>query len=186
MSLKFWNNLSPTKKRILTIAIVFVAVTIVTGLAMLTPVTKTQATDTNNQVNQTVTSLEQPGEESLFTSIFGNNFFITMIMFIPFLGPLFGFITFYNTGVVVESEAIAQGYPPGALYAAQFLLPVIWLEFISYSTAMAASMWLSARIIQGDFKHEITNTAKFMALCAIILLISAAIETALIYAVKSS
>jgi len=186
MSLRFWNNFSPRNKRILIIALVFVAVTIITGLAMLTPVTNTQAQDTNNQVNQTVQSLEQPGEESLFTSIFGNNFFITMIMFIPFLGPIFGVIVFYNTGVVLESEAIAQGYLPAAVFASEFLSPIFWLEFIAYSTAMAGSIWLSARMLQGGFRHEITNTCKFIALCAVILLVSAAIETALIYAIKTN
>jgi len=180
MSLGFWNNLSPKWKRIITIALVFVAITVTTGLAMLTPVTHQQAVDTDNEVNQTVQALQ--ANNSLLTGIFGNNFFLTMIMFIPFIGPVIGFITFYNTGVVLESEAIAQGYPPSLTFAAQFLLPIIWLEFIAYSTAIAASIWLSARMFQGSFRHEIINTAKFIALCAVILLVSAVIETALIYA----
>ena len=178
MSLGFWNNLSPRGKRILTIALIFVAITITTGLALLTPVTHQQAVDTNNEINQTVQALQ--AHDSLLTGIFGNNFFLTMIMFIPFIGPVIGFIIFYNTGVVLESEAIALGYPPSMTFLTQFLLPIIWLEFIAYSTAMAASIWLSARMLQRSFKHEIINTAKFVALCAVILLVSAVIETAII------
>lgn len=184
MSQGFWNNLSPRGKRIITIALVFVAITITTGLALLTPVTHQQAVDTNNQVNQTVQSLQGLGTESLLTGIFGNNFFLTMIMFIPFVGPLIGFITFYNTGIVLESEAIAGGYPPSLYFVAEFLLPVIWMEFIAYSIAIAASFWLSARMLQGSFRHEIINTAKFIAVCAVILLASAIIETAIIVAVQ--
>jgi hypothetical protein len=180
MSLGFWNNLSPRGKRIITIALIFVAITITTGLALLTPVTHQQAVDTNNEINQTVQALQ--AHDSLLTGIFGNNFFLTMIMFIPFIGPVIGFIIFYNTGVVLESEAIALGYPPSMTFLTQFLLPIIWLEFIAYSTAMAASIWLSARMLQGSFKHEIINTAKFVALCAVILLVSAVIETAIISA----
>jgi hypothetical protein len=178
MSMAFWNNLSPRAKRIITIALIFVAITITTGLALLTPVTHQQAVDTNNEINQTVQALQ--ANNSLLTGIFGNNFFLTMIMFIPFIGPVIGLIIFYNTGVVLESEAIAQGYPPGLIFVTQFLLPIIWLEFIAYSTAMAASIWLSARMLQGSFRHEITNTAKFVALCAVILLVSAVIETVII------
>jgi uncharacterized membrane protein SpoIIM required for sporulation len=182
MNLGFWNNFSPREKRIVTIALVFVAITITTGLAMLTPQTHQQAVDNNNEVNQTVTALQGLGTESLLTGIFGNNFFLTMIMFVPFIGPVIGFITFYNTGVVLESEAIARGYPPGVYFAAEFVLPIIWLEFIAYSTAIAASFWLSARMLQGSFRHEIINTAKFIAVCAVILLVSAVIETAIISA----
>ena len=184
MNLGFWNSLSPRGKRILTIALVLVAITIVTGLSMLTPMTHKQAVDTTNEINQTVQTLRGIGTEDLFTYIFGNNFFITMLMFIPFVGPLIGFIGFYNSGVGLESEAIALGYPPGLYFAAEFLVPIIWLEFIAYSTAIAASIWLSARILQGGFRHEIVNTAKFIAVCAVILLVSAAIETALIVALQ--
>jgi len=180
MSLGFWNNLSPKGKRIITIALIFVAITITTGLALLTPVTHQQAVDTDNEINKTVQALQ--AHDSLLTGIFGNNFFLTMIMFIPFIGPVMGFIIFYNTGVVLESEAIALGYPPSLAFATLFLLPIIWLEFIAYSTAMAASIWLSARMFQGSFRHELINTAKFVALCAVILLVSAVIETAIISA----
>jgi len=182
MSLGFWNNLSPRRKRIITIALIFVAVTIITGLAMLTPVSHQQAVDTTNEVNQTVQTLQGVGTDTLFTNIFGNNFFLTMMLFIPFVGPIIGFISFYNLGVTLESEAIALGYPPSLYFVAEFILPVIWLEFTAYSTAMAASIWLSARILQNKAKHELANTAKFISVCAVILLISAIIESAFIYA----
>jgi len=184
MSLRFWNSLSPRGKRILTIALVLVAAIIITGLSMLTPMTHKQAVDADNQFNQTIQSVEGAGGEEVFTWIFGHNLFITMLEFIPFIGPVIGFISAYATGTALESEAIAMGYSPALVFASELLLPIFWLEFISYSTAIAASIWLTVRILQGNFRHEIANTAKFLALCAVILLVSAAIETALIYAIK--
>jgi hypothetical protein len=183
--LGFWNSLSPRGKRILTIALVFVAVTIITGLAMLTPMTHSQAVDTDNQLNQTLQSAEGAGEGYVFiVAIYAHNLFITILEFIPFFGPVVGFISFYYTGVGMESQAIAMGYSPSLVFVSYLLDPIFWLEYISYSMAIAASIWLSVRILQGNGRHEIVNTAKFIALCAVILLVSAAIETVLIYAIK--
>lgn len=180
MSQKFPKNVSPLNKRMLTIAVVFAVIVVITGLAMLTPMDNKEAADLNNQVNQTVQSLQE--HDTLLQDIYGNNFFLTMLMFIPFIGPFIGSFIFYNTGVVLEAEAIAQGYSPSLVFVSLFINPIFWLEFTAYSIAIASSIWLSARLLQKGFTHEITNTAKFMSVCAVILLIGAVVETALINA----
>lgn len=178
MSLEFWKKSSPMRRRIITILVIFVAIVILTAVATLAPVNETQAHETYNDLNQTVNDLKH--SNSLLQFIFGNNFELTLIMFVPFIGPIFGFYVLFNTGVVLESSAIAQNLPPMLSYVALFLTPVVWLEFAAYSTAMAGSLWLSARIIQNRAKHELTNTAKFIAICAVLLLIGAIVETVLI------
>lgn len=180
MSLEFWKKASPKRRRIITIIIIFTVIVILTALATLTPIDEKTAIETNNEVNQTVNAMK--ANNTLLQDIYGNNFFLTMLMFVPFVGPILGFYTFYNTGVVIEAEAIAQHLPPTPSFFVLFLTPIAWLEFVSYSIAIAGSVWLSARMLQRSFKHELVNTAKFISVCAVLLLISAVIEAALISA----
>ena len=180
MSLDFWKNVSPVNRRIITIVLIFVVIVILSALATLTPMDKQQATKTNDNLNQTVNALK--ANNALLQYIYGNNFMITIIMFVPFIGPIFGFLVLYNTGVAIEAEAIARNISPMQTFFSLFLTPIAWLEFAAYSTAIAGSIWLSARTLQNMAKHELANTAKFIAVCAVILLVSAIIESELIYA----
>jgi hypothetical protein len=45
---------------------------------------------------------------------------------------------------------------------------------------MTESIWLFRRILQGRGKHEFKNACLFIALCAVLLLLGAIIETAII------
>lgn len=107
-------------------------------------------------------------------------------MFIPIFGPVFGFYALYNSGVAIEAQVIVEprlsGIPPIFALLTEFLLPVIWLEFIAYSTAFAESFWLIRRAMQGLFKKEIKNTAILIGISALLLVVGAIIETALIKA----
>jgi hypothetical protein len=190
VSFEFWKKTSRKLRRIITIVIIFAIIVIITVLGTLTPMDNNTAIQKNNELNQTVTAAK--ANNTLLEEIYGNNFYLTMLMFIPFVGPIIGFIAFYNTGVVIEAEAIAQtlsGHatlsPTLSLFSL-FLLPFAWLEFVSYSIAIAGSVWLSARVFQRGFKHELVNTAKFISICAVLLLIGAVIESALIYALSGS
>jgi hypothetical protein len=178
VSFEFWKKTSPMRKRIITIVIIFAIIVIITALATLTPMDNDTAIQNYNELNQTVNALK--ANNALFEYIYGNNFFLTMLMFIPFVGPIIGFIAFYNTGVIIEAEAIGLHLPPTLTFFALFLTPIAWLEFVSYSIAIAGSVWLSARIFQRSFKHELVNMAKFISICSVLLLISATIEAALV------
>jgi hypothetical protein len=170
------------RRRIITILLVFVAAVILTVIATLTPMTQQNAVATNNDINQTVNTMK--ANDALLQYIYGQNFMITMLLFVPFIGPVLGFVTFYNTGVALGAEFRAQvpSVPPPLVFSVEFIDPIFWLEFVSYSIAIAGGIWLSARILQGSARHEIRNTAKFISVCAVLLLISAVIEATLIYA----
>jgi hypothetical protein len=77
---------------------------------MLAPLTAMQANDISQNLNQTVDSLKT--NDALTPYIFGNNFMICLIMFIPIVGPIFGLYALFNTGTAITAIATSQGYPP--------------------------------------------------------------------------
>ena len=178
MSLSIWRNASPRRKRIYSIIAVFIVAVIITVIGSLVPVAADQAQQINNELNQTVSSASQSG--SLMQYIFGNNFFICLLMFVPILGPVFGLYVLFSTGVTVSAIATAQGYPSIFVLIALVITPVFWIEFTAYSTAMAESVWLFRRLLQGKGWRELRNTCIFISICAVILVVGAIVETALI------
>ena len=175
-----WKKSSTKRKRILSaIAILTIAV-LITALGMLIPTSQQEAEFINNNLNQTVNSLTQDGRIVQF--IFGNNFMICLLMFIPIIGPLLGFYALFNTGTVINAIAIAEGYPSGLVFIALFLTPVAWIEYAAYSTAISESIWLFRRILQKQTWKELRNTSIFISICGVLLLIGAIIETVIIVA----
>ncbi|MEM2970833.1 MAG: stage II sporulation protein M [Candidatus Bathyarchaeia archaeon] len=180
MNSEFWRSLPPLIKRIITIFIIFVFAVAMTTAGTLTPVEKQEAEELNKELEETITFLKE--HDSLLQFIFGNNFMLALIMFTPFIGPVFGGYVLYNTGYVIAANAAIEGYNPTlGFLLLLILMPFAWLEFAAYSAAMAESLWLTYRIFQGKGKRELVNVAKFIAVCAVILLVAAIIETALIY-----
>ena len=178
MSLGIWRNASAKRKRILSTIAIFIIALIVTVVGSLMPVDPQQARQINNDLNQTVTAAQQNG--TLVQSIFSNNFMITLIMFVPVLGPVFGFYTLFSTGTAINAIAIAQGYPLFLVLFSLVLTPVFWLEFAAYSTALAESIWLFRRILQGRGLRELKNLGILVAVCAGLLFLGAVIEAWLI------
>jgi uncharacterized membrane protein SpoIIM required for sporulation len=150
----------------------------ITAIGSFMPIDAQEADQINAELNQTVDSLSENG--ALMQYIFGNNFFICLLMFIPILGPLLGCYILFNTGTVIGAIATAGGYSSVIALVALFLTPIAWLEFAAYSVSMSESVWLFRRILQGRGKHEFKNACLFIALCAVLLLVGALIETALI------
>jgi hypothetical protein len=178
MNLGIWKNASPKRKRILSAIIMFIIAVVVTVAGSLMPVDPQQAKQINDELNQTVTTATQSG--MLMQYILGNNFFICLLMFIPVLGPIFGLYVLFNTGVAISAFATAQGFPSIIAFVALVITPVFWLEFAAYSTAMAMSVWLFRRILQGRGWRELRNTSIFISICAVLLVIGAVVEAALI------
>lgn len=178
MSLSIWKNASPRLKRILsTIAILILCLAvIIAGTA--TPVPQEQASEISNDLNQTVQSLLE--NDALLQYIFGNNFMICLIMFIPIFGPIFGLYVLYNTGAVIGAIAIAGNFPPLLGFLVLLLTPVAWLEFFAYSIAIAESVWLVRRILQRRIRHELVNASILISICAVLLLLGAIIEIVMI------
>jgi hypothetical protein len=179
MILDIWRNASPRRKRILSAIAIFVIALIITIIGSLVPVDAQEASQINDNLDQTVTSLGEEGV--LMQFIFGNNFIICLLMFIPVLGPLLGFYALFNTGMVVSAIATAEGYPLFLVFFSLVLTPVFWLEFAAYSIAISESVWLFRRILQRRGWRELKNACIFVSICAVLLFLGAVVETALIY-----
>ena len=175
-----WKKSSSKRKRILSaIAISFLAL-LVTALGMLVPTSQQEAELINNNLNQTVSSLTQGG--GIVQFIFGNNFMICLLMFIPIIGPLLGFFALFNTGTVINAIAIAEGYHSTLVFIALFLTPVAWIEYAAYSTAISESIWLFRRFLQKQTWRELRITSIFISICGVLLLIGAIVEAVIIFA----
>jgi hypothetical protein len=153
----------------------------VTAIGMLMPISPEEAELINNNLNQTVNSLSQEG--GMIQFIFGNNFMICLLMFIPIIGPFLGFYALFNTGTVINAIAIAEGYPSTLVFIALFITPVAWIEYAAYSTAISESIWLFKRFLQKRTWSELKIACIFISICAILLLIGAIVETAIIFIV---
>jgi hypothetical protein len=111
--------------------------------------------------------------------LFGHNFFLTLIMFTPFVGPFFGAFSSFSTGFGIEIIAIAKNTSTASLFGYLFLFPHTWLEFFTYSLAMSQSVFLSIAVIRGRFRQELIRTCVIMAVCALVLFFAAFLEVIL-------
>jgi uncharacterized membrane protein SpoIIM required for sporulation len=183
-----WASFSSRSKRIITVLACFVFCVVVTIAGVLTPISAQDAKATNQDLdnirNEIKNETTTVGLWRGALSIFQNNFIIDLIMFVPIAGPVFGSYALYNTGLALNAESNStenQSHLSGViLFFLLFLFPHTWLEFIAYSTALAASIWLTWRIIRRGGKREIVRTGMFIAICAGLLLLGAFIEAYLI------
>ncbi len=100
-------------------------------------------------------------------------------MFVPIIGPVLGLLIMFDTGTLTAAIATSQGIPALLALAITFI-PIGFIEFTAYSTAMAESVWLFRRLLQGRRLRELRNAAVFVGICSVILALSALLETALI------
>lgn len=175
MRLSFWQTFPPRIKRIITVVAFFFLAIIITIAGTLTPLSHEDASSINDE-------LEQLRPKVSVQYIFGNNFMLCLAMFVPIAGPIFGSYVLYNTGVVIAAQSIANDLPPLITFFTLLIFPYAWLEFFAYSTAFAESFWLIRRIIQRRSRREIVNACILISLCAVLLLVAAIIEIALIEA----
>ena len=173
MAYNFWRN-APTKiKRILTIAAFFLLSIIITVAGVLTPLSNEEASEIEKE-------LEGIQENVNVQLIFGNNFMICLAMFVPIAGPIFGSYVLHNTGIVIAAASVSEGLPSLLVFTFLFAFPFTWLEFLAYSIAFAQSVWLTWRIIQHKGRKELVNTCVLISICAVVLLIAAIVEMAII------
>jgi len=177
LDLSFWTNASSKRKRIYSIIIIFILAFIVTVIGSYIPLSHQDATSISNGLNATLNTHKSNG--SLTEYIFFNNFSICLVMFVPLIGPIIGFIILGNTGLALGAISYVQGYPVWIELLSLVLTPVFWLEFTAYSTAIAEGIWLTRRLLQRRWL-ELKNTAILIGICAAILIVSAIIEVWLI------
>jgi len=176
MSMIWWKNVSSLSKRLMMTAFVLVTLVVILSIGTLMPISQSEAQATDKQLTDQVNYLGDNG--LLVPYIFGNNLMITLIMFIPFVGPIFGAYVIFNTGTIIAARSVAEGIPPLFWVGALLVNPIFWLEFAAYSLAVSASIWLTLRIFQHRTLHELSNTTKFVTISAVLLLAGAIVETA--------
>jgi len=183
LALNFWRKAPPKIKRILTIAMFFLFSIIITVAGILTPLSEEEINILGPGLEETHRIVDSLSKMQQVSFIFGNNFMICLAGFIPIAGPIFECYVLYSTGVVLSAYTaydVTIEASPLMLFFFLFLFPFTWLEFAAYSTAIAGSIWLTWRIIHHKGKREIKNTCILISICAVMLLVAAIIEAALI------
>ena len=178
MNVPIWTEASPRRRRIFSIVAVLIVALAVTAIGSMLPIDEDEADRISNELNQTVAVLKDQGVLTQY--IFGNNFMICMLMFVPIVGPLAGLFIMFTTGSVVGAIATAGGYPSVVALVSLFITPVAWLEFAAYATAMGESVWLFRRLLQKRGVGELKKASIFVAISAVLLVVAAIVEVALI------
>ena len=181
---------SSKRKRLYFFLIMLIVAIVATVAGTFVPVDSQTAQQELNQLNQTVTQSQASG--TLPEYIFVNNYSITLAMFLPIVGAIFGFYVLFSTGVVLGIELRGQDYsgasvaassinPVTALLALAGIAAVFALEYVSYTVGIGESIWLFRRIMQRRW-FEVKNTALLIAICAALLAVGAVVETLIINA----
>ncbi len=180
INLSWWKTASTRRKRIYSIIFILVLSIVVTIVGTFVPLSTEEAKMIADQVNSTIT--ENRDIASLTGAIFVNNFSISLLMFIPIVGPILGFSILFTTGTALGAISMVQGYPIWVSLLALMITPIFWLEFVSYSLGMAESIWLFRRLLQRRWR-ELKWTAISIGIVAALLAIGAVVEAWLIIAV---
>ena len=172
-SIGAWRSISTRRKRAYSILFILVLAIVALAIGSMTTYDHDTAVSRSNVLNQTLN--RALASNNLTQTIFINNFSLTLLMFIPLIGVGIGLFIMYNTGVGLAAIATVQGYP--AYYAILDLMvnPIFWLEFVSYSIAMASCIWLIRRLLQERW-GELKWTAASIGVCALLLGLGAVIE----------
>jgi|LSQX01.2.fsa_nt_gb hypothetical protein len=177
--LSFWQNVSTKRKRVYSTLLVLLVTILAMAIGSFTPLGQSEAQFRSDALNQTIN--ESIASNTLTERIFFNNFFITLLMFIPLVGAGLGLFIIYNTGVTLSALSTIHGYPAYLGILELMATPVFWLEFVAYSIAMAGSIWLFRRILQQRLS-ELKWTALSIGISALLLIIGAFVEVWLINA----
>jgi len=170
------RRIGTLKSRLIIFAIALILSLAVTSLGATAKLETSEAQDIVQETNTVRDALEVAG----VPIIFGNNLMQTLMMFIPGLGSLWGFYVLYNTGRVIAAIGIVAKVDPLLLFASLFIYPFAWLEYISYSLAISESLWLAYAAVRHSFKRELVTACKVIAICAVLLLLAAFMEMAMI------
>jgi len=130
---------------------------------------------------QIATEVENLIATATWTDIFLNNFLLTLITFIPAFGIFFSVYVQFNTGYAFG--ALAQVHHVNNLQITLLTLvtPVGILEYSAYILALAESITLVYSTYKKELKKRlVTHTWKTFIFVALLLLIGAIIEAALI------
>jgi predicted RNA-binding Zn-ribbon protein involved in translation (DUF1610 family) len=168
-------EIATTRNRVLLMLVTLVLCFAITSAGALEQIEFSEA----NNITQEFQTFQGMLKAVGLQIIFGNNLMHCLFMFIPGIGPFYGFYVLYSTGKVLAATGLMMGENPLLLFISLFIYPYAWLEYVSYSLAVSESLWLihAARKYQiKGFRYELSTAAKVIAFCAILLLIAAIAE----------
>ncbi|MGI0090954.1 MAG: hypothetical protein ACREBS_04530, partial [Nitrososphaerales archaeon] len=157
---------------------VFISLTVILGYASTVQMSQSQA----ESLVQSVQNIK-PTQ----VGIFENNIRVALIEFIPIIGPAFGAISSYETGLVISATGQVPNARATGLESVIILLltPIFWLEFFCYSLAVEESISI---IISIKNKNLLTKEWKWIlgsiVVVVAVLFVSAGIEVAMINFVR--
>lgn len=184
----FWKTASLRRKRIYSIIFMFAFAVSLTVIGSLVPLSPQFAKEINDSINQTRTQGLENG--TLIPSILLNNFGLCLAMFIPLAGAVLGLFIMFNTGLAFSAAIQVQSTtaastppldisPTTAVIALLVFGLVFLLEYVSYSIAIAESIWLFRRLRQRKW-GELKNAAILIGIVAVLLIVGSVVETWLI------
>ena len=186
----FWTKLMPRQKRLYSFIFMLALTVLVTVIGALIPTSPQQSKEMTEQVNQTIINNKASG--TLAPSIFINNFWLCLLMFIPLAGTAIGLAIMLNTGYYIGAElryqastattsAAATGIQPStAILVLAFAIITFACEYISYAIGITESIWLFRRLLQGRWR-ELKYTGILIGITAILLTIGAIVEAYSLY-----
>jgi hypothetical protein len=113
-----------------------------------------------------------------YIGIFANNFTISIIMFVPGIGILFGLFSGYSTGTVFSAIAQTSQTTPDQISPLVILLtPFGIMEIFSYGLAISRSSLLLVSLIKKDHvSKQLKYTLIEVMIVTVILFFAALIE----------
>ncbi|PYB67653.1 zinc ribbon domain-containing protein [Thermoplasma sp. Kam2015] len=174
-----------SRKRVLTMVLVFVAELAIMFALTAMPMSGSTA---NQIVNQNEPSLQSVRALPLIVrsfSIFSHNYEIASIEIIPVIGQIFFLISTYSTAIVLNALAISQGVTGPLALLSLLLLPYSWLELPSYAIATTEGAFLIYSLFTKHFRKEI-KTAVIVWLMVGLELLTAGIFESWTIALESS
>lgn len=119
-------------------------------------------------------------EKYTIIDIFLNNFMISLIIFIPLVGPFIGGYVIYFTGRLIGSLAASTGIPSIFLISITIITFYGLIEFLAYGTAFTESIIFAYSIFKKKSRIELRWLIISIVAVAVLLLIAATIEYLLI------
>lgn len=140
-----------------------------------------QATMTISEAERLAEQLEQISEgiDSPFF-IFFNNFGLSLLMALPFVGPLIAGWIIYETGRYFSAMSLIYDIDSAFLVLLPILMVYGLIEFIGYGGMVTSGLILSYKIIRRQLRGEIKYYLLTLLLFVVVILIAAIIEYFLI------
>lgn len=144
-----------------------------------TPLSRSEAEERMRTLNELTSSINSP------LQIFANNFLVSLLMLVPFIGPPVGAFVIYNTGLFFSALSIVNDIPPIVAIVTPLITIYGALEFVAYGFFFHHGLRFSYTLLRRRFREELRPALFMIAIGAIVLLSAALLEYLLLEAVSN-